>query len=328
MRVPSTDDVSLELHDLGGDGPALLVAHATGFCAGAYRPLARALGSHFHVWALDFRAHGDSTLPSSGDLTWRGMADDVLAVATVLADPTDPSPGGSPGRQPESGEGPASEPSSANGQSEGPEPAGAGPPADAGSRPGAGRAGLYAVGHSMGGAALMAAERRVPGTLRAAYLFEPIIVPPDFGSGVGSNPLAESARRRRPSFPSRSDALARYASRPPLGIFRADALAAYVEHGFADAPDGSVTLKCTPDAEAAVFEAGGKPLISEMATITTPTVVAYGGADLSPGPADFAATIADTLVRGRQARHPHLTHFGPFQDPDAIARQIVETFLG
>ena len=64
MRVPSTDGVELELHDLGGDGPALLIAHATGFCAGAYLPMVPLLAERFHVWGIDFRAHGDSTVPA------------------------------------------------------------------------------------------------------------------------------------------------------------------------------------------------------------------------------------------------------------------------
>ncbi|CAN5437135.1 alpha/beta hydrolase [soil metagenome] len=274
MQVPSTDGVTLELHDLGGHGPTLLIAHATGFCAGAYRPLAARLAEHFHVWAVDFRAHGDSTAPDTGDLTWRGMADDVLAVAEVLDD---------------------------------------GP--------------LLAVGHSMGGACLVAAELRSPGTLRQAYLFEPIIVPADFDRvAPGGNPMANSARRRRAGFATRQEALARYAGRPPLGAFRADALSAYVEHGFADAPDGTVTLKCTPEHEAQVFEADGKPLISEVGTVTVPVLVARGERDRSPGPADFAGLVADQLPHGRLVRYPHLGHFGPFQDPDTIAEDITTAF--
>src|SRR3954471_16326922 len=221
MRVPSTDGVELELHDLGGEGPTVLVAHATGFCAGAYLPLARRLTAlGHHVWALDFRAHGDSTAPASEDLNWTGMIDDVLAVADAIAD---------------------------------------GP--------------LLAWGHSMGGACLAGAELRRPGLLARAALFEPIIVPSDWRAGPGQNPLAISARRRRPSFGSRDEALARYASRPPLGAFRADALSAYVTHGFADAADGTITLKCTPEHEAAVFEADGKPEISGLGPVATPILV-------------------------------------------------------
>ena len=36
VRLSSSSGVELELHDLGGSGAPLLIAHATGFCAGAY----------------------------------------------------------------------------------------------------------------------------------------------------------------------------------------------------------------------------------------------------------------------------------------------------
>lgn len=289
MRVSSTDDVTIELHDLGGDGPPLLIAHATGFCTGPYRPMARTLAQRFHVWSLDFRAHGESTRPTDGDLTWRGMADDVLAAIGAITD--------------------------------------AGSPAAAGGTTTGMSTGLVAVGHSMGGAALLEAERRAPGTLRAAYVFEPIVFPEAFSSMDGANPLAESARRRRPTFSSRPEALARYASRPPLGIFRADVLSAYVEHGFADTPDGEVTLRCTPEDEAAVFDAGGKPTIETMGSVEAPTLVVCGGSDPSPGPADVAPLVADALANGQLRRHPDLTHFGPFQDPDGIARDAIDFLM-
>ncbi len=271
-RVRSTGGVQVALHDLGGEGPDVLVAHATGFCAGAYRPLAAALAGQHHVWALDVRAHGETARPADGDLRWDGMADDVLAVTDAI---------------------------------------GAGP--------------LFAFGHSMGGASLLAAELRRPGSFRAAYLFEPIIVPEGFDRPDG-NPMAAAARRRRPSFGSRTDALARYASRPPLGVFRADALAAYVEHGFGDEPDGTVTLRCAPEDEAATFEAPGKLRIAEVGPITIPIVIACGVRDPFPGPADFAPAVAAALPNGRLERHAHLGHFGPFQDPLTIADGAIALF--
>lgn len=76
QMVRSTDGVELAIHDLGGDGPELLLAHATGFCGPVWAPVARELP--FHSVALDFRAHGRSSRPSSGNLDWSGMADDVL----------------------------------------------------------------------------------------------------------------------------------------------------------------------------------------------------------------------------------------------------------
>jgi pimeloyl-ACP methyl ester carboxylesterase len=269
MRVSSTDGVELELHDFGGTGPTLLVAHATGFCAGAYLPMVPLLAEHFHVWGVDFRAHGDSTAPAT--LSWRGMADDVLAVVDAL--------GGDP---------------------------------------------ILGFGHSMGGASLVAAELARPGTLARAFLFEPIIIPAAWNdSGPGQNPMSTAARRRRPSFASRDEVLGRYARRPPLGVFRADALAAYVDHGFADAPDGTVTLKCTPEHEAQTFEAPNKPTIEQVDAVTTPMVVARGERDGNFGPAAFAGLIADAAPAAEVLRYDRLSHFGPFEDPDLVAREVI-----
>src|SRR4051794_41897532 len=72
---------------MGGSGPPLLIAHATGFLAGPYQPLADALAGDFHVFGIDFRAHGDSTRPASGDLSWSGGGDDVLAVVDAIGGP-------------------------------------------------------------------------------------------------------------------------------------------------------------------------------------------------------------------------------------------------
>jgi pimeloyl-ACP methyl ester carboxylesterase len=81
--VDSTNGVSLALYDLGGDGRPLLFAHATGFCASIWGPVADHLPDR-HCWAVDFRCHGRSSRPDDDDLDWRGTADDVLAVVDEL----------------------------------------------------------------------------------------------------------------------------------------------------------------------------------------------------------------------------------------------------
>ena len=110
----------------------------------------------------------------------------------------------------------------------------------------------YGVGHSMGGAALLLAEQRPPGTFAALYLSEPLVLPPGRSFGDGENPLAAGAERRRATFPSHEAAIRRYSSRQPLDELRHDALRDYVTHGFAPT-DGEVTLKFPPAHEAAVF---------------------------------------------------------------------------
>ena len=268
MRVRSTDHVTLAVHHLGGRGEPLLLAHATGFCGHAYKPLAAALHDHFDVWALDFRGHGDSTRPRNGDFAWDAMAADALAAIEAVR---------------------------------------AGP--------------LVAFGHSMGGAALLLAELSRPGVLRCAYLYEPIVFPADYVH-TGPSPMAVSARRRRRSFASKAEALARYASRPPLGTLRADALAAYVEHGFAPRPDGTVELKCTPEDEAATFASEGKMSVDRVAGLALPTVVAVGGRAGEPNPAAFGPPIVAAMPRARLVEYPHLGHFGPLQDPETVADEV------
>ncbi|MDZ7733057.1 MAG: alpha/beta hydrolase [Acidimicrobiia bacterium] len=81
--VRSTDGIDLAVHDLGGDGPTVLFAHATGLHAQVWAPVARELRD-FHAIAVDFRGHGRSAKPAEHRYEWRGFADDVLAVVDAL----------------------------------------------------------------------------------------------------------------------------------------------------------------------------------------------------------------------------------------------------
>lgn len=71
----------MRLHylDWGGDGPPLLLVHATGFHARLWDPYIDELRRHARVIAVDQRGHGDSSIPST-DFAWRRLADDMMAV--------------------------------------------------------------------------------------------------------------------------------------------------------------------------------------------------------------------------------------------------------
>ena len=275
-RVPSTDGVTVALHDLGGAGPPVLFCHPTGFLGLTWQPLAAALAGVAHAWALDFRGHGDATSPASGDFSWVGMADDVLAVVDDLR--------------------------------------AAGRPVD----------GLRAAGHSMGGAALLMAEQRRPGTFGRLWLFEPIVLPPvaDGPSPVRSNPLAEAAARRRPWFPDREAAYANFSAKPPLSVLAPEALRAYVDHGLREVPgDGAVELKCAPDVEARVFRgSSGHATFDRLDQVRCPVTVAVGGD--ADGPARLAPLMVERLPQGRLEVHTELSHFGPMEDPAGMALAV------
>ncbi|MEY2420739.1 MAG: hypothetical protein QOI95_806 [Acidimicrobiaceae bacterium] len=183
---------------------------------------------------------------------------------------------------------------------------------------------LAVFGHSMGGAVAVLVEYRTPGTLKSAYLYEPIIIPASGEMPLGSNPMSEVALHRRPTFPSKAEALMRYASRPPLNRLQAGALAAYVDHGFIEEAGGSVRLKCLPEYEAATFAATGQATVEIAAKVLTPTTVAVGHVEGDWGPALFAPAVVEAMPHATIQRFERLGHFGPLQDPIAIANAILE----
>jgi pimeloyl-ACP methyl ester carboxylesterase len=85
VRVPSSDHVSVAVHEFGGRGRPLLLSHATGFHGWCYLPIADALADDATSFALDYRGHGDTARPDDWAVDWDRYGDDALAVATAIA---------------------------------------------------------------------------------------------------------------------------------------------------------------------------------------------------------------------------------------------------
>ncbi|MEZ5381635.1 MAG: alpha/beta hydrolase [Microthrixaceae bacterium] len=83
--ITSSDGLALALWHLGGDGPPLLLGHATGFAGGIWQPVVDRLSSDAACWAVDFRGHGHSPADPD-DMVWTRVADDVLATARFLSE--------------------------------------------------------------------------------------------------------------------------------------------------------------------------------------------------------------------------------------------------
>jgi len=188
---------------------------------------------------------------------------------------------------------------------------------------------LVAVGHSKGGASLLLAEQRRPGTFRALYLYEPVVMPDDGAvpsPDRQSNPLAEGARKRRERFASYDDAYENFRSKPAFAAMDPEALHAYVDHGFALEPDGTVRLKCRPEIEAQTYEmASEHHAFGRLGEVQCPVTVASGSSS-EFGPAAFAPAIVAGLPHGRLLTFDDLGHFGPLEDPARIASSVLETF--
>ena len=183
---------------------------------------------------------------------------------------------------------------------------------------------LLSAGHSKGGTALLLHEADHPGTYARLWCYEPIMfpsddpLPPEF-----ENPLSRSARRRRATWPTKDEAERNFASKPPLDALEADALHAYVDHGFRPSEQGGFELKCTPDDEAEIYAMGlSNGAFARLADVIPPTVVACGEHSDAITPA-FGRVIAGALPNGTLEVFAGLGHFGPMQDPARVAASIV-----
>ncbi|MBK9298796.1 MAG: alpha/beta fold hydrolase [Candidatus Microthrix sp.] len=189
--ITSADGLELGLWHLGGEGPPLLLAHATGFAGGLWQPVAAHLTGQASCWAVDFRGHGHSPA-TPDDMVWTRVAEDAIAAAEYIVEAT-----GQP---------------------------------------------VGAAGHSMGGAAVLAASARRPELFTAIWAYEPIIFPPieefDLPPGIDlpdpeDNPLAIGALRRRATFDDRVSARTNFSTKAPLNVFSAAAMEAYLTWGSA-----------------------------------------------------------------------------------------------
>jgi pimeloyl-ACP methyl ester carboxylesterase len=184
-------------------------------------------------------------------------------------------------------------------------------------------------GHSCGGASLLLAEERRPGTFRGLYLFEPVVVPDGpTPFALEENPLSAGARRRRETFPSSDDAFLNFSSKPPFGDLDPDVLRRYVEDGFEIVPDRdggdgrTIRLRCRRDDEAETYVHGfGSGAFTHLGEVHCPTVFAYGERTDAFGPAIMEAD-ASRVTRGSVEAFAELSHFGPLEHPADVAARV------
>ena len=75
----------IAVHDLGGSGPTVLYAHATGFHAKCWQPLAAHLPQHRNI-AYDARGHGDTPCDPDWVVDWNTFGTDAITMAASLQD--------------------------------------------------------------------------------------------------------------------------------------------------------------------------------------------------------------------------------------------------
>jgi pimeloyl-ACP methyl ester carboxylesterase len=79
--------VEVATYHLGGDGPPVLLMHATGFHGRCWIPLARTLSPAFSVWAVDQRGHGAAGKDPDGRYDdWSLFVEDMFSVLDALGE--------------------------------------------------------------------------------------------------------------------------------------------------------------------------------------------------------------------------------------------------
>ena len=275
-RAATADGIGIAYYDLGGEGPPLLLAHATGFCGPVLAPLASHLLARFRCVVFDQRAHGASDPPPHGNFDWHGFASDVLAVVDAL-----------------------------------------------------GLEHPRGFGHSAGGAALLLAEETRPGTFASVYCYEPVVYPGEtpLPPSLEGNPLAAGALRRRAMFGSRREAIDNFSSKAPFDRLDPDVLAAYVDNGFAPAV-GGIRLRCRREHEAQIYAHGfAHDAFSKLGGIGCGVTLACGADTDAMGP-DLLALLAAPLGDAATVVFDGLGHFGPLEDPGAVAGSVAESLAG
>ena len=79
--------LNIHFEEFGSGHVPLLLLHGGTSTLGDWKPLIPSFESHFHIYALDSRAHGGTNNPS-GKLSYRRMAEDVAAFIKALDIPS------------------------------------------------------------------------------------------------------------------------------------------------------------------------------------------------------------------------------------------------
>jgi pimeloyl-ACP methyl ester carboxylesterase len=180
------------------------------------------------------------------------------------------------------------------------------------------------AGHSMGGTSSLLAAAAAPERVRALALFDPVIFTPSQRAGdMTDNPLADGALRRRAQFASKAAAVEAYTGRGAFRSWRPEQLADYVEAGFREAEDGTVSLTCAPAWEASNFRTHHYDPWGAFRATRCPVRILRAElgstARLEEGQDDLLATgrFQIDVIAGS-------SHFLPMERPELVRKALLE----
>ncbi len=190
------------------------------------------------------------------------------------------------------------------------------------------------VGHSKGGHTLVQAAAAAPQRFARLLLVDPVMHPPELYDQIrsGTNAKDHPVSRRRNSWITWEEMFEHFRGRYPFSLWRPEVLADYCRFGVVAKADGTgFELACPPEIEASIYLGSASFDIYELAKTVDLPVTILRARSRTPGDStmDFAssptwASAAHAFPQGRDVYLPHLTHFIPMQDPELVARFIVD----
>lgn len=180
------------------------------------------------------------------------------------------------------------------------------------------------VGHSAGGAAGLFLAGTRPGLLSRLAVAEPIVMPGGFvPDEARRNDMAEGARRRRMSFPSRDEMIGQYRGRATFENWTPDLLRLYAEEGTTEAEEGAIRLKCSGEIEGTIFANSASLNIWDALPMIDAPVLVMAGAR-TEGFLDMVAQgVARRVPSGRYQQIAGAGHLAPMERPDAVADAVL-----
>jgi len=82
-KFANANGINLHYLDWGGDGPPVVMVHASSFCADVWGPIAESLSQRYHSMAIDQRGHGRSDKPP-GPYAWENFGQDLSGFIEAL----------------------------------------------------------------------------------------------------------------------------------------------------------------------------------------------------------------------------------------------------
>ena len=197
---------------------------------------------------------------------------------------------------------------------------------------------IDAVGHSMGGIALLRAALRTPDRFSSVILLDPVLFPPFFirfykiiralNLAHKLHPLVPAAQKRRRVFKNRELILRGYRNKPVFRYFSDEALEAYVNGITCPVNDGSYRLCYSAEWETQIYVTGVSPdmeLWRELPNLQVPLLI-LRGAETDTFSENAGRLVQKKLPAAQVVSIPKSTHLLPLEQPDAVSSEI-EKFL-